>query len=87
MQVETVANNSYVVTLTQQVSVDLLMYIPTLFWQGTVQVWLGEVMILVGVWGGKGGQPHVDQFSLSSYQEKHWLCVLYGQRSEVSSGC
>ncbi|CAI8008929.1 hypothetical protein GBAR_LOCUS6074, partial [Geodia barretti] len=63
VQVETTGDGSYIVVLTEE---------------GEVSVWLAEVMVVLGVWGGRRGQPFISQFSLSSYKgmEPCHLCVL-----------
>ena len=54
--------------------------------KGEVSVWLAEVMVVLGVWGGRRGQPFISQFSLSSYKgmEPCHLCVLCHDSSPVS---
>lgn len=41
-------------------------------------MWLVEAMVVLGVWGGRGGQPCVTDFSLYCHggQKEHHLCVL-----------
>lgn len=41
-------------------------------------MWLVEAMVMLGVWGGRDGQPCVTDFSLYSHggKKEHHLCVL-----------